>query len=123
MTEYRGIKQILTTWMTSWMKSSCETVQEYKFSLYPLAKYIKSTPIINKYGTFFSMLVLMFIHKHVIQQDEWYVFYNRSTLRHNEEYSNALLEGTNNAIKHSSSSTHPQISMSNAMRILCEQST
>ena len=65
----------------------------------------------------------MFIRKHVIQQEEWYVFHNRSTLRHNEEYSNTLLEGTNNAIKHSSSSTHPQMSMSNVMRILCEQST
>ena len=71
----------------------------------------------------FSILVLMFIRKHVIQQEELYGFYNWTDLSHNEEYSNAPLEETNNAIKHSSSSTHPQMSMSNAMRILCEQST
>ena len=33
MTEYRDIKQILTSWMTSWMKGTCETRQEFKFSL------------------------------------------------------------------------------------------
>ena len=109
--------------MTSWMKGTCETRQEYKFSLYLITKYLKSAPIINKYGTFFSMSVLMFICKHVIQQVEWYAFYNRKEIRRNEEYSNTPLEGTNNAIKHSSSSTHPQMSMSNAIRILCEQST
>ena len=68
------------------------------------------------------MSVLMFIRKHITQQEEWYAFYNRSDLCHNEEYSNTPLEGTNSAIKHSSSSTHPQMSMSNAMRNLCEQS-
>ena len=69
------------------------------------------------------MSVLMSISKHVFQQEEWYAFYNRTNICHNEEYSNTPLEGTNNAIKHSSSSTHPQMSMSNAMRILCQQST
>ena len=48
MTEYRDIKQILTSWMTSWKKGTCETKQEYKFSLYLITKYLKSTPIINK---------------------------------------------------------------------------
>ena len=46
MTEYRDIKQILTSWMTSWMKGTCETKQEYKFSLYLITKYLKSSPII-----------------------------------------------------------------------------
>ena len=69
------------------------------------------------------MSVLLFIRKHIIQQEEWYEFYNHKDIHHNEEYSNTLLEGTNNVIKHSSSSTHSQMSMSNAMRILCEQST
>ena len=69
------------------------------------------------------MSVLIFTRKHVIQQEEWYAFYNRTTLHHNEEYSNIPLEGTNNAIKYSSSSSHPQMSMSNAVRILCEQPT
>ena len=66
--------------------------------------------------------MLIFIRKHVMQQEEWYVFYNRRHLRHNEEYSNTPLEGTNNTIKHSASSTHPQLKLGNAMRILCEQS-
>ena len=123
MTEYWDIKQTLTSWMVSWMKGVCETRQEYKFSLYLITKYLKSSPIIHKYGTLFSMSVLMFIRKHVIQQEEWYAFYNHKDLHHNEEFSNTPLEGTNNAIKHSSSSTYPQMSMSNAMRILCEQST
>ena len=123
MTEYRDIKQTLTSWMTSWMKSSCETRQEYKFSLYLITKYLKSSPIIGKYGTFFSMSVLLFIRKHVIQQQEWYTFYYHCHICHNEEYSITPLEGTNNAIKHSSSSIHPQMSMSNAMRILCKQSS
>ena len=53
--------------MTSWMKGTCETRQEYKFSLYLITKYLKSAPIFNKYGTFFSMSALMFIRKHAIQ--------------------------------------------------------
>ena len=120
MTEYRDIKQTLTSWVTSWMKGTCETRQEYKFSLYLITKYLKSSPIFGKYRTFFSMSVLMFICKHAIQQEEWYVFYNCTNIGHNEEYSSTPLEGTNNAIKHSSSSTHHQMSMSNAMRILCK---
>ena len=31
MTEYKDIKQKLTSWITSWMKGSCETLLEYKF--------------------------------------------------------------------------------------------
>ena len=88
------------------MKGGCETRQEYKFSLYLITKYLKSSPIIGKYGIFFSMSVLMFIRKHVIQQEEWYAFYNLTNICYNEEYSNTPLEGTNNAIKHSSKSTH-----------------
>ena len=47
-TEYRDIKQTLTSWMTSWMKVTCETRQEYKFSLYLITKYLKSSHIIGK---------------------------------------------------------------------------
>ena len=122
-TKYRDSKQTLTSWMTSLMKGAYETRQEYKFSLYVITKYLKLSPIIGKYGKIFCMSVLMFICKHIIQQEEWYAFYNCTNIHHNEEYSNAPLEGTNNTIKHSSSSTHPQMSMGNAMRIICEQST
>ena len=107
MTEYRDIKPILTSWMASWMKGTCETRQEYKFLLYLITKYLKPSPVNGDYGIFFSRSFLMFIHKHVIQQEEWYTFYNRTNLHHNKEYSSTPLEGMNNAIKHFSSSTHP----------------
>ena len=96
MIEYKDIKQILTSWMTPWMKDFCGSIQEHKFSLYLMIKYLKLGPIISKHGTFFSIPVLMFIHKHIIQQEEWYVFYNQSHLKYNKEYSNTTLEGTNN---------------------------
>ena len=95
------------------MKGICETRQEYKFSLYLITKYLKSSPTIGNYRRIFSRSALMFIHKHVIQQEEWYAFYNRTNLHHNKENSNTVLEGMNNAIKHFSSSIHPQMCMSN----------
>ena len=94
MTECRDNKKVLTSWMASWMKGSCETRQEYKFSLYLISKYLKSSPIVTKYGTFLSMSVLMFIHEHVFRQEEWYAFYERGNLHHNEEYNKTPLEGT-----------------------------
>ncbi len=51
------------------------------------------------------MSVLMIVRKYIIQNEEWYVFYKHKDVRNNEEYSITPLDGTNNAIKHSSSST------------------
>ena len=69
------------------------------------------------------MNVLMFVRKHIIPYEEWYTFYKHKDVPYNEEYSNSPLEGTNNAIKHFSSSTHPQTKLSNSMQILCEKSS
>ena len=69
------------------------------------------------------MSVLMFVRKNIIQNEEWYAFYKHNDVQHNEEYSNTPLEGTNNTIKHSSSSTHSQMKIGSAIWILCEQSS
>ncbi len=41
--------------MTSWIKDACETRFEYQYTLHILTKYLTSSNIVNKYGTFFSI--------------------------------------------------------------------
>ena len=86
--------------MTSWMKVPYKTRQYYTFLLCLITLYLKSTPIIQKYGIFFSVsiFIFIFIRKNIVQEEEWYVFYDRTYLLHNVQYSNTPLKGTDNAI-------------------------
>ena len=111
-------KKIIMTWIYSWMKRRCITYLEYKYSRYLFMKYIYSPDIVNLFGLPFANNVSMFVRKHVIPYEIFFIFCNRNNVRHYGEHSNTPLEGTNNALKHSSMSTHPGLSMDNSMVIL-----
>ena len=59
------------------------------------------------FGITFSNDVSLFVRKNVLTNEKYFLYCNRNEVRHNGEYSNAPIEGTNFSIKHSSVSTNP----------------
>ena len=111
-------KKIIQNWMYSWMKRTCWTYLEYKYSRYLFMKYIFLSQVVNLFGLAFLNNVAMFVRKHVLLHEKYFLYCQRSQIRHYGEYSNTPLEGTNFALKHSSISTHPGLSMDSSMVIL-----
>ena len=81
-------------------------------------KYIFSSQVVHLFGLAFSNNVAMFVRKHVLPHEKYFLYSHRSNIRHYGEYSNTPLEGTNFGLKHSSISTHPGLSMDSSMVIL-----
>ena len=111
-------KKIIKNWMYSWMKRICPTYLQYKYSRYLFMKYIFSSQVVHLFGLAFSNNVAMFVRKHVLLHEKYFLYNQRSHIRHYGEYSNTPLEGTNFGLKHSSISTHPGLSMDSSMVIL-----
>ena len=111
-------KKIIQNWMYSWMKRTCPTYLQYKYSRYLFMKYIFSSQVVNLFGIAFSNNVAMFVRKHVLLHKKYFIYSQRNHIRHYGEYSNTPLEGTNYGLKHSSISTHPGLSMDSSMVIL-----
>ena len=81
-------------------------------------KYIFSSKVVNLFGLAFSNNVAMFVCKHVLLHEKYFLYSQRNHIRHYGEYSNTPLEGTNFGLKHSPISTHPGLSMDSSMVIL-----
>ena len=81
-------------------------------------KYFYSKQVVDLFCITFSNNFFMFVQKHVLIHEKYFLFCHRSSIRHYGEYSNTPLEGTNYGIKHTSTSTHPGLSMDNSMVIM-----
>ena len=81
-------------------------------------KYIFSSRVVNLFGLAFSNNVAIFVRKHVLLHEKYFLYSQRNHIRHYGEYSNTPLEGTNFGLKQSSISTHPGLSMDSSMVIL-----
>ena len=96
---YSKTKLIVLNWMYSWMKSGIETREEYILSKYLLLKYVKSPEIFQQLGDLMAAHFVLFLRKHIEVHESKYLFYLRKHVRHYGVYSNAIHEGTNNALK------------------------
>ena len=50
---YDTVKKTVKSWIYSWMKQGCETLEEYRLSKYLLYKYLQSKPVVDNVSTFF----------------------------------------------------------------------
>ena len=110
---------ILKRWMYSWMKSSCETREEYLVSKLLFKKFLNSKQIKTKLGTTFIQNVENFVTKHIEPHETYFCFYLRLNLRSFEEYTNSIHEGTNRGLKYNSAPVGPSTNIEKALAIMC----
>ena len=116
---YDRVCNHLNKWMYSWMKSSCETREEYLVSKLMFKKFLNSKPIKTKLGTTFIQNVESFVTKHIEPHETYFCFYLRLNLRSFEEYTNSIHEGTNRGLKYNSAPVGPSTNIEKALAIMC----
>ena len=104
--------------MYSWMKRACPTYLQYKYYRYLFMKYIFSSKVVRLFGLAFLINVAMFLHKHALLHEKYFLYSHKNHICHYGEYSNTPIEGTNFDLKYSSISTHLGLSMDSSMVIL-----
>ena len=98
---YDQVKFNIQTWLYSFAKPTCHSEQEYQVSKKLLYEYINSQYVVNNLGKNFSKLTCNFIWGYVEPHENHFCFFNRTDIRHFDEYSNSAHEGTNNGLKNS----------------------
>ena len=86
---YRNVSCVLKDWMYSFMKSQCETKEEYILSKTVLLKFVNSTYVTCKLGTLFPKKFETFFRQNVETHEMNYCFYKRNDMRHYEKYTNS----------------------------------
>ena len=99
--------KIISDWIYSWMKQTCETELQYLASKYLLLSYLENEEIISDCGTQFIDKVKRMIRENIEPNERFYVFYRRKYTRHFGEYSNSAHEGTNHGLKYAADGVKP----------------
>ena len=92
------------------MKSSCETRTEFLISKQLFLKYI-NTYCVTALGLPFTEPLLVWYRNSIETQESNFCFYLRNRIRHYDEYTNSIHEGTNNALKHRSGAVQPSLTL------------
>ena len=98
---------IISDWIYSWMKKTCETRLQYLSSKFLLLEYLDQENIIEDCGIDFINGVKRMIRNNIEPIEENYVYYKRKHIRHFGEYSNSAHEGTNHGLKHCADAVNP----------------
>ena len=96
------------------MKSNCETKEEYNFSKRMFVGYIQ-THCKTVLGIPFTDPLLVWFRNSVETLESNFCYWRRSKVRHYDEYTNSIHEGTNNALKHRPGAVVPRLSLKNAV--------
>ena len=97
------------------MKSSCETQQEFMASKLMFKKFWNSKQIKSTLGSLFIDNVQNFVAKHIEPHESNFCFYQRFNLRHFDEYTNSIHEGTNCGLKYNSAPVDPSTEIEKAI--------
>ena len=99
--------KIISNWIYSWFKPSCETRLQYLASKFLLLHYLEQDHIIEDCGIDFINGVKKMIHENIEPNEADYVYYLRKKVCHFAEYSNSAHEGTYHGLKYSSDAINP----------------
>ena len=83
--------------------------------------FLNSKQIKSKLGTSFIENVKNFVTKHIKPHETHFCFYLRLNLRHFEEYTNSIHEGTNRGLKYNSASLGPSTNSERALASMCNK--
>ena len=103
------------------MKPGIETREEYMLSKYLLLKYVNSPQVVEQLGTLMASHMVLFLRKYIDPHESKFLFYLRKNVRHYGEYSNTIHDGTNNAIKHSTTPVKPSFVLSHTFKLINTQ--
>jgi hypothetical protein len=118
--KFKKIVGVVKGWIYSWMKSDCETKEQYEVSKALLRSYLASKRVVSILGEEGSASIVRFILKYVEPYELNYCFYLRLGVRHYDTYTNCAHEGTNNGLKHCGAPVLPVHSISRSATILTE---
>ena len=82
-------------------------------------KFLDSKQIKSTLGSPFINSVQNFITKHIEPDKSNFRFYLRLNLRHFDEYTNSIHEGTNRGLKYNTAPAGPSTTIEKAMEIMC----
>ena len=119
---YDTMKKTIQNWLYSWMKPSCETMEEYLLSKYLLHRYLASAKVVKQVSTLMYEHFNIYVKGYIETHESKYLFCLRKHIRHYAEYSNTILEGCNNTIKYHSSSVTPASRLDNSFTIIANNS-
>ena len=109
---------MIKAWLYSFMKSDCETKDEYNISKNCLLHYVDSKFLKETLGDISARTIIFYLQTYVFVHEDKFVFYKISAVRHFDGYTNSCGEGTNNAIKNSSLASKPNMNLDKASSIL-----
>ena len=104
------------------MKSSCETRAVYLVSKLMVKQFLNSKQIKSKHGTTFIKNTGNFVTTHIEPHETQFCFYFRWNLRHFEEYTNSIHEGTKKGLKYDSALVGSSANIEKALTIMCTSS-
>ena len=116
---YDEVCDHLKRWIYSWMKSLCETQEEFMASMLMFKKFLNSKQIKSTLGTPYVDSVQNFITKHIEPHEPSFCFYVKLNLRHLEEYNNSRHERTNYELKYNTAQVDLSTKIKKAMVIMC----
>merc|ERR1711966_478056 len=102
------------------MRYYCENEMEYQISKMMFFRFINTSFIKEKLGKAFIDSVEHFVRAHIEPHEKHYCFYLRKNLRHFDEFTNSVHEGTNNGIRHSAAAVGPSTLIEKSLVILSE---
>ncbi len=91
--QFKKIVDVVKGWIYSWMKSDCETKEEYKVSKALLHSYLASKRVVSILGEEGSASIVRFILKYVEPYELNYCFYLQLGVHHYDTYTNCAHEG------------------------------
>jgi hypothetical protein len=86
-----------------------------------LLQYVQSKKVIDVIGITDSQTIVTFLRKNVFPHEQHYARCYYLQVRALDAYSNSVIEGTNNAAKHSDHAVKPNMSLAKALSCLTTQ--
>ena len=101
------------------MRRSCGTQKEFLVSKLLFKIFLNKKQIKSKLGKSFIDTVQSFITNHIRPHEDHFCFYSRYNLKHYEENTNFIHEGTSRALNYNSVCDGPSTKIEKTLAIMC----
>ena len=71
---YDILKKNIQTWMYTWMKPSCEFLEEYQFFKYLLLRYVNSPRVVEQISTMMYDSLVKYLNNYIVTHEYKYLF-------------------------------------------------
>ena len=118
---WKATYSTIQLWMYTWMRSNCETEEEYNLFKYLFESFlVRSDEAVEVAGVENSEKILSFVCGHMQPHESHYCFHLRKCVRHFDTHINSSHEGTNKEIKYGAAPCLPNYSIERAAKVLAD---